>query len=181
MIKEIFHEIYALNLSTVICIIAVSIIVWSGLGVIFQKRMRLIGSIIVITLLIAVLYNTVFSRSSTEIDIDLIPLSSFERAISNPEIYRSMLMNVFLFVPLGLSLPYVIKGSLTKRIMITVLVGFVLSVSIETIQFLCSIGMVETDDVICNTFGTLIGSSAYPLSALGIKTIKKGLTREEKG
>lgn len=173
MIRDIFHDIYALDLSTVIIIMIASIILWSGLGAIIKKRMKLICSILAAISIIAILYNTVFSRSGTDVETNFVPFSSFERAVANSEIYRSMLMNVFLFLPLGLALPFVIKGRATKKILVSALIGFMLSVTIETIQLFYSLGMVETDDVICNTLGILIGCSAYPLSLLWIKQINR--------
>lgn len=107
----------------------------------------------------------------------LTSFSSFSRVVGQPEIYRSMLMNVFLFFPLGLSLPSVFRkeSSVLKPILITVLFGLFLSVCIETIQYLLSIGLCETDDIICNTLGTAIGCCAHPLALLWskIKSVKK--------
>lgn len=123
--------------------------------------------------IVVIVYATVFSRSGGARGYDLIPFSSFQRAIEQPEMYRSMLMNVFIFVPLGMSLVFVFRGSTFKRIMLTVLIGFLLSVLVEALQYFFSLGLAETDDVICNTVGTLIGSTAYPLSLLWRKLIQR--------
>jgi len=136
------------------------------IGAAFYKYMRIIGTVMAVIAVVGVLYVTVLSRGERGIGADFIPFSSFERAKIQPEMYRSMLMNVFLFVPMGLSLPFVFGGGTAKRILLTILVGLLLSVSIEAIQYFAHLGMAETDDIICNTIGTALGSCAYLLTGL---------------
>ena len=161
-----FHEIYVSNISTILISIPIIVLVWSVIGVAFYKYMRIVGAVAACVAIGVILYLTVFSRSSSRIGADLIPFSSFERAKLEPEMYRSMLMNTFLFVPLGLSLPFVFGGGTGKRILLTILIGLLLSITVESIQYFAHLGMTETDDVICNTLGTAIGSCAYPLTLL---------------
>ena len=168
-----FHRIYILNISTILIAIPILLLVWSGIGAAFYKYMRIIGAVTVLIAVGAILYITVLTRSESGAGADFIPFSSFERAKIQPEMYRSMLMNVFLFVPLGLSLPFVFGGGTGKRILLTILVGLVLSVTVEAIQYFAHLGMAETDDVICNTLGTAIGSCAYLLALLWRKLFNK--------
>ena len=161
-----FVRIYVSNISTILIAIPILILVWSIIGAAFYKYMRIIGGVLAVIALGAILYATVLSRSGGSKEVYLIPFSTFERAKIQPEFYRSMLMNVFLFVPLGLSLPFVYRGTTGKRILITVLTGLLLSVAIEAIQYFAHLGMTEADDVICNTLGTAIGSCAYLIALL---------------
>ena len=161
-----FHSIYVLDISTILITIPVLLLVWSVISAAFYNQMRIIGAVLAVIAVGAIVYVTIISRGESEAGVDLIPFSSFERAKIQPEMYRSMLMNVFLFVPLGLSLPYVFGGGTAKRILLTILIGFLLSVTVEAIQYFASLGMAETDDVICNTLGTTIGSCAHLLSLL---------------
>lgn len=172
-----FVRIYVSNISTILIAIPILILVWSIIGAAFYKYMRIIGGVLAVIALGAILYATVLSRSGSSKEVYLIPFSTFERAKIQPEFYRSMLMNVFLFVPLGLALPFVFGGSTGKRILFTVLTGLLLSVTVEAIQYFAHFGMTETDDVICNTLGTAIGSCAYLLTLLWRKIFKwKNLT-----
>jgi len=166
MIHTFFHIIYIQDLWVIALLIAASIVLCSILGVLMPKKIKWIAALLAILSLAAILYVTIFSRSPTVAELHLIPFSAFERAKRQPEVYRSMLMNVFLFLPLGLSLPFVLRGGAGKRILLTALVGFALSLSIETVQFAFSLGMVEADDVLCNTVGAALGACAYPLSQL---------------
>ena len=170
---NIFHNIYAAKISTILIAIPVLLLVWSVIGAAFYKQMRIIGAVLVVVAVCAIMYVTVFSRNESGAGAYFVPFSSFERAKIQPEMYRSMLMNVFLFVPLGLSMPYVFGGGIAKRILLTILIGFLLSVTVEAIQYFGHLGMAETDDVICNTLGSAIGSCAYLLSLLWRKIFKK--------
>ena len=173
MLNRFFHEIYASNISTILITIPILLLVWSVIGAAFYKYMRIIGTVMAVIAVGAILYLTVFSRGERGLGADFIPFSSFERAKIQPEMYRSMLMNVFLFVPFGLSLPFIFGGSTKKRILLTILVGLLLSVTVEAIQYFACLGMVEIDDVICNTVGTVIGSCANPLSLLWRKMLRR--------
>lgn len=176
MMHSIFHQIYVSNLSVIVTALLILPIAWSVFGAFFYKRMRLIGTVLSIACGVVILYATVVSRGESSLGHDLTPFSSFQRAIEQPEMYRSMLMNVFLFEPLGLMLPFAIKGSTAKRILLTIVVGFMFSVAIEALQYFFALGMAEADDVICNTVGTALGSCAYLLTLLWQKLFfnKKG-------
>lgn len=173
MLDGFFHAIYALNISTILITIPIMLLVWSVIGAFFYKHMRIICTVMAVIAVTAILYVTILTRSESGAGADFIPFSSFERAKIQPEIYRSMLMNVFLFVPLGLSLPFVFGGSTVKRILFTILIGLLLSITVEAIQYFIYLGMAETDDVICNTLGTAIGSCAYLPTLLWRKLCKK--------
>ena len=170
---NLFQNIYVSNISSILIAIPILLLVWSMIGAAFYKYMRIIGAVLAVIAIGAILYITVFSRGESGKGADFIPFSSFERAKIQPEMYRSMLMNVFLFVPLGLALPFIFGGGTGKRILLTILVGLLLSVTIEAIQFFGNLGMAETDDVICNTLGTTIGNCAYLLTLLWRKLFNK--------
>ena len=76
-----------------------------------------------------------------------------------------IILNIALFVPLGLLLPLVVRIESARR---ALLCGFLISLGIEMAQFLgdltVSPGRVaDIDDLIGNTAGTLIGYAAYRL------------------
>lgn len=66
------------------------------------------------------------------------------------EFFREMLMNVFLYFPLGITLSCVVGRY-------SIPAGFLLSFSIETWQFLAGTGVAQGTDVLCNTFGCVLG------------------------
>ena len=97
-------------------------------------------------------------------EVILIPFYSFVEAQKQPELYRSMLMNVFLFFPLGLTLPYALPEKWNRKGLLTIFLALVFSIGIELAQYQFHLGRAETDDVICNTLGCVIGTLSYVIS-----------------
>ena len=96
---------------------------------------------------------------------NVIPFRSIYRiAVFSPTIWdpiRILLGNVILFLPLGFLLPIVWKKA--RRIQFIIILGFVVSLLIETSQFLFTYRVANIDDVILNTLGTLIGALVFHL------------------
>lgn len=111
---------------------------------------------------IAILYATILNRTPGNYELILTPFATFTAAQQQPELYREMLMNVFLFFPLGLTLSNALprKWHRWGRIALTTLIGCILSAGIEYAQYRYALGMAEVDDVICNTLGVFIGSTS---------------------
>jgi glycopeptide antibiotics resistance protein len=77
-----------------------------------------------------------------------------------------LILNLLLFLPLGILLPFVLPAPTLRRVVLT---GFALSLTIETVQFvtdvLVSSGRVaDVDDLIANTVGTLVGFALFRLA-----------------
>ena len=111
---------------------------------------------------IAILCATILNRTPGNYELILTPFAALTAARIQPELYREMLMNIFLFFPLGLTLSNALprKWHRWLRIILTTLVGCALSAGIEYAQYRCALGLAETDDVICNTLGAFTGSTS---------------------
>ena len=111
---------------------------------------------------IAILYATILTRTPGSYELILTPFATFTAALQQPELYREMLMNVFLFFPLGLTLSNALPRRWHRwgRIALATLVGCILSAGIEYTQYRCALGLAETDDVICNTLGAFLGAAS---------------------
>lgn len=72
-------------------------------------------------------------------------------------------MNVFLFVPMGLTLLFALPEKMNHKVLLSVLCAMVLSMIVEILQYVFQLGRAETDDVICNTLGAAIGTLAFSL------------------
>lgn len=129
-------------------------------GILFPHSRRwdicfsILAAIVIVSL-------TIFNRSPDARELVLIPFTSFVWAKTQPELYREMLMNVLLFVPLGLFLPFAFKNN---NVLKSVLTAFLLSLFIETIQYIFGLGMAEVDDLMTNTLGAFVGSTSYWIS-----------------
>ena len=173
MLNELLRSIYACDIATVMIAVPVFLLAWSVVFAAFGERMKGLSAAVLLIGVTVIIYVTVFSRGGSEAGVDLIPCSSFFKAKENPQLYREMLMNVLLFFPFGLSFPFLISGGIKKRLLLTVLSGLVLSVTVEAIQLIFAIGLCETDDVLCNGAGTLLGGLSYPLSVWWMKHLQK--------
>ena len=71
-----------------------------------------------------------------------------------------LLMNAFLFFPLGLSLGNAWRPErrILRRFGLTVLCGLALSLFCETMQGIFMLGTAETDDLLMNTAGVALGA-----------------------
>ena len=86
----------------------------------------------------------------------------FTRGIRGIDTTHSLL-NIMMFAPIGLALPFVLKQPKFGR---TVLVGFCFTFGIEFIQGFSRMRDGNTDDVICNTLGVIAGYALYLLMKL---------------
>lgn len=76
------------------------------------------------------------------------------RDTNDPNLLPENVMNVVVFVPVGLLAAAVVRK---YRLVFPVAVGLAISVSIEALQFCFKKGFSEFDDVFHNTLGCLIG------------------------
>ena len=170
------RHIYALPLWVVIFLILALLIIWAMFSLCINQRKRtIIDAVLCFVTALIILYVTVLTRTPGDYELILTPFATVTAAQQQPELYREMLMNVFLFFPLGLTLSNALlrKWHCWSRIVITTLIGFILSAGIEYAQYRYALGMAEVDDVICNTLGAFIGST----SLLIAHTIEKSRER----
>ena len=127
-----------------------------------ERRRMLLNTALACAAAFIILYATILTRSAGVPEVILTPFAALTAARVQPELYREMLMNIFLFFPLGLTLSDALpqKWHRWGRIAFTTLIGCILSAGIEYAQYRCALGLAETDDVICNTLGAFIGSTS---------------------
>lgn len=169
------RHIYALPLHMVIILMLALLIVWAMLSLHKnQKKRTIINAALCFIAAFIILYATILTRTPGVPTAILTPFATFIAARQQPELYREMLMNVFLFFPLGLTLSNALprKWHRWVRIILTTLVGCAFSAGVEYAQYRCALGLAETDDVICNTLGTLLGAASL-LIARAIEKYKE--------
>lgn len=157
------RHIYALPLHMVIILMLALLIVWAMLSLHKNQKKRTIINLVLCSITaLTILYATILTRTPGDYKPILTPFATFTAALQQPELYREMLMNIFLFFPLGLTLSNALprKWHRWGRIALTTLVGCALSAGIEYTQYRYALGMAEVDDVICNTLGAFLGSTS---------------------
>ena len=157
------RHIYALPLHMVIILMLALLIVWAMLSLHKNQKKRTIVNLVLCSITAStILYATILTRTPGDYEAILTPFASLTAARIQPELYREMLMNVFLFFPLGLTLSNALplKWHRWLRIILTTFVGCALSAGIEYAQYRYALGMAEVDDVICNTLGAFLGAAS---------------------
>lgn len=171
------HYIYCMPLWHLTLISVIIIICYVRVNLLFKKSLwRNICNLVLLAFSIyALIYTTLFRREGGNLQIELRPFYSFIMAQSQVEYYRTFFMNCLLFVPMGLSMPYMLSRKPRKWIIaIPVVFACLLSVGIEYCQYYYKLGRCETDDVIANTLGAAIGTLSYLLYMKILKNQEKG-------
>jgi len=110
----------------------------------------------------AVVFGAVFlSRGNVYKEINLHLFSSYLEAYHNmsPSLIRNIILNILLFVPLGVFLPLYTKK--IDKIYIIIPIGFFITLIIEIIQYSTGYGIFEIADLLNNTMGVIIGYGLY--------------------
>lgn len=157
---------YAFPLKSVYCIIILFIIIWTVLEWLLSNQRgkiclgwRYVNIVLCVFSLSLIVKMTLWGRTVGNREVELLPFYTIYTIPYNNEAIRTMVMNVVLFFPLGLTMP-VVLGRLKNvkcKWLLCIVIGFVISASVEIIQYYFCIGRAETDDVICNTLGCLLG------------------------
>jgi len=77
--------------------------------------------------------------------------------------FWQIILNILLFIPFGFTLSTYLNCHKSNRplFLSVLLTAFLLSASVEVLQYLTSRGFTEVDDVINNTLGAVIGWWGY--------------------
>lgn len=177
--KQLLNHIYSENLILLFFISFVAVIFWAHINVYFNFKkdniLKTINLFLLITAIILIVISTLSLRRTVYQGIDLTPLAIIIKTQKSSESFRSFFMNIILFLPFGLSLPFALPDKFHKRnIIITIVFACVLSAAIEFLQYYYRLGRCETDDVIANTLGAAIGTLSYLLYLIILKKREKG-------
>lgn len=171
ILAGITQAIYAYDLWIVILICLIIPIVWGTIGRILRHKAKrsikkewgVLNAVFAIISAFIIVLMTLLNRDTTQA-LYLNPLKVFFDAEKNVEAIRTFTMNILLFMPLGTSLVFVVsKHRSVHPVLRTVLICFIFSFVIEILQLTFELGVTETDDLIANTLGALIGTIAYPV------------------
>lgn len=105
--------------------------------------------------------KTLICRSYNEIQRhNFQPFWSYEAIVADgkDELLMENLLNILLFIPLGLLICFAYKAIKWWQVL---LAGFCISISIEVLQFSLKRGFAEFDDIFHNMCGCLLGYLLY--------------------
>lgn len=156
-------NLYVAPLENILFYMVLAVVGWAAVMVLLAEKPwgRLLNLPLLAVGLYGILRLTLLRTPGTTPVVHLQPFHILSPEGFNDESYRTLLMNVFLFLPLGLSLPYLLPRKLPCKPLFTALVGLCLSVGVEIAQYHWCLGSCETDDVMMNTLGTVIGTLCF--------------------
>jgi glycopeptide antibiotics resistance protein len=163
----LYWIIYYQPISYVVVVGIIAIPIWTFVTCFVRKYIGVkanvwLNRVSVVIAIMAIMYCTLYGRKVWKSRmVELRPLYSFVNAKTQPDIYRSLIMNVILFLPFGMTLPFALPNGFKNKVAITVGSAAVISIVVEFIQFCFGLGLCETDDVIMNTLGAAIGTVSY--------------------
>ena len=119
--------------------------------------------------------TVVFREARAEREVNLIPLWSYFDYAENSylkEMAAINILNIVLFIPVGFLLGCAFRQMTWRR---ALAVGAGMSASIEVLQLIFKRGLCETDDVIHNVVGCMIGYGIVAVWRQIAKKMQKGM------
>ena len=184
ILRRLFIEVVYKHSPTVMLlwgVLAVSL--WILFAVVCKKTSRRwtiwiwLNRIVFLCIIVFIVKYTLI-RSGGKKQLSLIPFYSFTYSRFSDR-YNTVVANMLLFLPIGLSMPFVIssiKMTRVKPIKYTIIAACLFSVGIELSQYIFSLGLCETDDVIFNTLGAAGGTCAFEaVQKAGYMPLKKAI------
>jgi glycopeptide antibiotics resistance protein len=148
--KDISQEVYE-GLLSVFCLGVVLFVAFKGI----RTGLKWSSILLLIEYIFLLFCSTVIFRTTGETrQYDFYPFWSYNR----PDLLPENIMNVVVFVPIGVLLGFMFQGSRFKMTWWkALLIGCSISITIEALQFCFMKGFSELDDVMHNTLGCILG------------------------
>lgn len=170
-IKDIYYEItHYLNYHSIWLIIVAFVLFTAGWGLLEYRlyRSRKLYTTVNAVLFAASVFfvmscTLLFRDSDARQGVSPIPFDIIMRALEDQVVFKSMVMNIALFLPLSLFGCSLFRCCSKKAAVIFLVSGTVFSIFIETLQYMLRLGQADVDDVLCNVAGLLIGYLLYRL------------------
>lgn len=155
LINEVPHDIYRMML--ILFCVGTLIVLFSG----FRKGWRYLVWLLLLEYVYLIYASTVLFRPiMRELNYNFKPFWSYmEIANGRTELLWENIMNVIMFVPIGILIGSQSRNK-KKGWLVAFFMGLCLSVGIEIMQYMSQKGFSEVDDVMHNTLGCLIGYGA---------------------
>ncbi len=173
-----FLKSYITSVKPVYLIICIIIFITLTVVSIYLKKKHNTENVKLFTLtvlpvyLFAVYSSLVFSRATyPTYNYSLIPFYSYYQTIKGIEkLTMEIIGNIIMLMPVGILLPFNLKKDKFKT---TLIIGFLITFSIEFMQLIFKRGLFETDDLIDNTLGVVLGYLIYKIICTIIKKHKR--------
>ena len=137
------------------------------------KNIKIVSAVFLVLYMSDLAYVCFFSETYGRTHIsegyhyNFVPFKEIRRFLEYREVigFKAVLLNlfgnVFVFSPFGFIVPVISRKS--RVVMKMLILTFMLSFCIETIQLLCRVGSFDVDDLLLNTLGGLIGYAIFKI------------------
>lgn len=140
-----------------------------------KRQIKAIGWMLFIIYLILLLYFLFFSegygrrevsesdyRYNLELFKEISRFWNYREQLGAGAVGLNLLGNIIGFLPLGFILPIISIGM--RHICLSGIVGFLVSLFVESCQLIGKVGCFDVDDLLLNTLGTVIGYCLFYIS-----------------
>ncbi|MBC3888624.1 hypothetical protein GH810_09915 [Acetobacterium paludosum] len=113
------------------------------------------------------LYTVLARTGKTHFDYNLNPFWTYQYIWETHDfrLVLEVIFNCLMFIPVGILIPLAYENNIdedeTKKRNTVILLGFLISVSVECLQLFTKTGMFEWDDIIHDTIGVIVGYGIY--------------------
>mgnify|MGYP002853855641 CR=1 FL=1 len=155
-----------------------------GIGVVllvfllgWKRSFKWCSGLLAIEYCLLILSNAVFYRETADIrKMDLRLFWTYnEIAQGDNALKYEIILNVVLFIPLGLLFGIIFRSSGWRKVFV---LGCIVSCVVELMQLVMMRGLCEIDDVIHNTLGTTIGFVFYLIWEFLYRQYDKAITKQ---
>ena len=163
-LSKIFYWVYARPLWQIVIFMVLATVLWTVLAAKFShlKVWRVVNIVIVVVIVAVLVYFTIVRRSPSEsIKMYVSPAENLQRVLSNGGIAESFYLNILMFFPLGLTLPFALPAKIKHKGLITLAACLTFSLGIEVAQAAFALGNFELADIFANIVGAAIGCLAF--------------------
>ena len=173
------NRIYVMPLGKAIAMMFAAVVMWVLIKCMLHQNNKIercwrwANKILCICACLLIVRMTLWGRTPGQRILVLMPFHTLTTISYNDEAIRTMIMNIALFLPLGLTLPYVFGNvkDVRRKWIYCLLLGCGISIAVEAAQYCFALGQAETDDVICNTVGCGLGILADLIGKIADKMI----------
>ena len=137
-----------------------------------RKGWRYVSGLLLVEYIALIYCSTVIFRGTNGSPyVKHASIENYKKIVAGGNIYihPEMLMNVLVFVPLGVLCCMVFKWLKWWHVL---MIGCGISVSIEVLQYVLRRGTTEVVDVFHNTLGCLIGIGVYELVSVMVRKVQ---------
>lgn len=142
----------------VLCVMAIWI--FSRRKLIRVKLRRLLGVVYIEYHVLLICATVIFRDSTCALGVEFVPFWNYNEYFTMDVLYESLL-NIVMFIPVGFCTSVFLKRPLLVKIF---LLSMALSCSIEVTQYLLMCGFCETNDIMNNTVGGVLGYLLYKVT-----------------